>query len=117
MAERAASREPFVPAVYQPPLPTDRLILKHGSPGAGDRTELDVLIVGAGPAGLACAIELANLAKRGGGRGRDNGGRGEGGARGRDLPVGRGGKPASVRRRFPSGASRALSYTSRRAER
>src|SRR6059036_1121600 len=67
MAERAASREPFVPAVYQPPLPTDRLILKHGSPGAGDRTELDVLIVGAGPAGLACAIELANLAKRGGG--------------------------------------------------
>jgi len=67
MAERAASREPFVPAVYQPLLPTDRLILKHGSPGAGDRTELDVLIVGAGPAGLACAIELANLAKRGGG--------------------------------------------------
>ncbi|OLD95634.1 MAG: hypothetical protein AUG79_04820 [Gemmatimonadetes bacterium 13_1_20CM_4_69_16] len=65
MAERAASREPFVPAVYQPLLPTDRLILKHGSPGAGDRTELDVLIVGAGPAGLACAIELANLAKRG----------------------------------------------------
>src|SRR5947209_17926302 len=67
MAEGAGSREPFVPAVYQPPLPTDRLILKHGSPGAGDRTELDVLIVGAGPAGLACAIELANLAKRGGG--------------------------------------------------
>src|SRR5262245_31441041 len=28
--------------------------------------ELDVLIVGAGPAGLACAIELANLAKRDG---------------------------------------------------
>src|SRR5439155_1469333 len=42
MAERAASREPFVPAVYQPLLPTDRLILKHGSPGAGDRTELNI---------------------------------------------------------------------------
>ncbi|HUL04682.1 MAG TPA: electron-transfer flavoprotein:ubiquinone oxidoreductase, partial [Gemmatimonadales bacterium] len=35
-------------------------------PGAGDRMELDVLIVGAGPAGLACAIELAGLAKRAG---------------------------------------------------
>src|SRR5207245_5173521 len=82
MAERAASREPFVPAVYQPPLPTDRLILKHGSPGAGDRTELDVLIVGAGPAGLACAIELANLAKRGGGGGRNIGGLGKAGGLG-----------------------------------
>src|SRR5438046_2253935 len=30
----------------------------------GDRMELDVLIVGAGPAGLACAIELARLAQR-----------------------------------------------------
>ena len=45
----------------------DRLILKDGAAGAGDRMELDVLIVGAGPAGLACAIELAQLAKRGGG--------------------------------------------------
>jgi electron-transferring-flavoprotein dehydrogenase len=53
----------IVPARYQPPLPLDRLILEEGSPGAGDRMELDVLIVGAGPAGLACAIELARLAK------------------------------------------------------
>src|SRR6266481_4120015 len=55
--------ERFVPARYQPPLPLDRLILKDGAGGAGDRMELDVLIVGAGPAGLACAIELAKLAK------------------------------------------------------
>src|SRR5437588_10486160 len=53
-----------VPARYQPPLPLDRLLLPVGAPGAGDRMELDVLIVGAGPAGLACAIELAHLAQR-----------------------------------------------------
>jgi electron-transferring-flavoprotein dehydrogenase len=52
----------IVPAQYQPPLPLDKLILQDGAEGAGDRMELDVLIVGAGPAGLACAIELAKLA-------------------------------------------------------
>ncbi len=65
MADRGEGRgERFVPAQYQPPLPLDRLILKDGAVGAGDRMDLDVLIVGAGPAGLACAIELAQLAKR-----------------------------------------------------
>ena len=54
----------ILPAAYQPPLPLDRLLLPVGAPGAGDRMELDVLIVGAGPAGLACAIELARLAQR-----------------------------------------------------
>src|SRR6059036_3579606 len=63
MAEGAESRERFVPAQYQPPLPRDRLILHDGAEGAGDRMELDVVIVGAGPAGLACAIELARLAR------------------------------------------------------
>jgi len=53
----------IVPAQYQPALPLDKLILQEGAAGAGDRMELDVLIVGAGPAGLACAIELAKLAK------------------------------------------------------
>lgn len=56
----------FVPARYQPPLPLDRLIVPDGSDGAGDRMELDVVIVGAGPAGLACAIELAKLGKAAG---------------------------------------------------
>src|SRR2546425_6090895 len=81
MAEGAGSREPFVPAVYQPPLPTDRLILKHGSPGAGDRTELDVLIVGAGPAGVGGAGEVGKLAQRGGGGGGEHRGAGEGGGK------------------------------------
>jgi electron-transferring-flavoprotein dehydrogenase len=55
----------FLPANHQAPLPVDRLILKDGAEGAGDRMELDVIIVGAGPAGLACAIELAKLGKAG----------------------------------------------------
>jgi electron-transferring-flavoprotein dehydrogenase len=54
----------ILPAAYQPPLPLDKLLLPVGAPGAGDRMELDVLIVGAGPAGLACAVELAHLAQR-----------------------------------------------------
>jgi electron-transferring-flavoprotein dehydrogenase len=53
----------FVPAQYQPQLPLDKLVIPEGSAGAGDRMDLDVLVVGAGPAGLACAIELAKLAK------------------------------------------------------
>src|SRR5438477_8940820 len=56
----------IVPAQYQPALPLDKLILQDGAAGAGDRMELDVLIVGAGPAGLACAIELTRLARRAG---------------------------------------------------
>jgi len=55
-----------IPAKYQPPLPLDRLLLPVGVEGAGDRMELDVVIVGAGPAGLACAIALAQLARRAG---------------------------------------------------
>jgi electron-transferring-flavoprotein dehydrogenase len=53
----------MIPSQFQPALPLDRLILKGGAEGAGDRMELDVLFVGAGPAGLAGAIELARLAK------------------------------------------------------
>src|SRR6201988_845355 len=63
MAKGVGSGEWFVPAQYQIPLPLDKLILEEGSAGAGDRMDLDVVIVGAGPAGLACASELARLAK------------------------------------------------------
>ena len=53
----------MIPSQYQPPLPLDTLLIKQASEGAGDSMELDVLFVGAGPAGLAGAIELARLAK------------------------------------------------------
>src|SRR2546430_512538 len=53
-----------VPARYQPPLPLDKLLLPVGASGAGDRMELDVVIVGAGPAGLPRALELAHPAPR-----------------------------------------------------
>ncbi len=52
----------ITPIHHQPALPLDRLILKE-QPGA-EAVEMDVLIVGAGPAGLSCAIELARLAHR-----------------------------------------------------
>ncbi len=61
---------PLVPREHQVPLPQHRLI-RHEAPGA-EAIELDVLIVGAGPAGLATAIALAGGAR----------------ARGRELAIG-----------------------------
>ena len=52
----------ILPIQHQPALPLDRLILRE-QPGP-DAIEMDVLIVGAGPAGLACAIELTRLVKQ-----------------------------------------------------
>ncbi len=51
----------ILPVRHQAPLPLERLILPD-SPSA-DAIEMDVLFVGAGPAGLAGAIELARLVK------------------------------------------------------
>ncbi|HZB28285.1 MAG TPA: FAD-dependent monooxygenase, partial [Gemmatimonadales bacterium] len=51
----------ILPVRHQPPLPLGRIILEtEANPEA---LEMDVVIVGAGPAGLACAIELTRLAK------------------------------------------------------
>ncbi|HSH46281.1 MAG TPA: NAD(P)/FAD-dependent oxidoreductase, partial [Longimicrobiales bacterium] len=51
--------DPIVPRDHQPPLPMDRLILEEAPDD--EAVPMDVAIVGAGPAGLACAIELARL--------------------------------------------------------
>jgi len=53
-----------LPIKHQRELPLDQLILQQ-RPGS-EAIELDVLFVGAGPAGLSGAIELARLAKRDG---------------------------------------------------
>ncbi len=52
----------ILPIRHQRSLPLDRLISRD-SPNA-EAIEMDVVIVGAGPAGLACALELDRLAKQ-----------------------------------------------------
>ena len=65
----------IVPARFQPPLPLEKLLVKEPAgekPRAArddpralrdDVISLDVVFVGAGPAGLAGAIELKRLVK------------------------------------------------------
>jgi len=51
----------LLPLAHQPGLPLEKLLLKDAP--SSEAIEMDVVFVGAGPAGLAGAIELARLAK------------------------------------------------------
>jgi len=61
-----AQEFPILPSIlperHQRELPLERLIL--ADPPGAEAIEMDVLFVGAGPAGLAGAIELAQLVKK-----------------------------------------------------
>jgi electron-transferring-flavoprotein dehydrogenase len=52
----------MVPMHHQPPLPAERFIVRE--PAAEEAVPMDVVFVGAGPAGLAGAIELAKLVRQ-----------------------------------------------------
>jgi electron-transferring-flavoprotein dehydrogenase len=64
MAEHRKLSGTVQPSRHQPGLPIDRLIVSE-APGE-EAVPMDVVIVGGGPAGLACAIELAELARESG---------------------------------------------------
>jgi electron-transferring-flavoprotein dehydrogenase len=56
-----SANDRIVPGTQQPPLPRDRFIL--GDAPDDEAVPMDVVFVGAGPAGLAGAIELAKLVR------------------------------------------------------
>ena len=59
-AERPRRRGPVRPADWPPPFSSSEAIAGPTDP-PGERVDVGVLIVGAGPAGLACAIRLGQL--------------------------------------------------------
>ena len=61
MSEEQDAQGRFRPSDHQPDLPVDRLVVRE--PPGEEALPLDVLFVGAGPAGLAGAIQLARLAR------------------------------------------------------
>src|SRR5262245_36185675 len=61
-AVRTVSVSKILPRRHQVELPQDQLILTQ--PPSAEALEMDVTFVGAGPAGLAGAIELARLVKQ-----------------------------------------------------
>jgi electron-transferring-flavoprotein dehydrogenase len=67
MTNQQGTSGPVVPARHQPELPMAKLILSE--PPDAEAVEMDVVFVGGGPAGLAGAIELANLVQRHNARG------------------------------------------------
>ena len=71
MTDASRPGKRIVPAQHQPRLPTDRFIVQE--PPGEEAVPMDVVFVGAGPAGLAGALELARLVKedneKGGGLG------------------------------------------------
>lgn len=60
----------ILPIAHQAPLPLDRLVVND--PPSPEAIEMDALFVGAGPAGLAGAIELARLVRADGSLGELN---------------------------------------------
>lgn len=62
MANSIPSGDQIHPLSAQPPLPVDRII-REEEPDE-ESVPMDVIFVGAGPAGLAGAIELARLVRR-----------------------------------------------------
>src|ERR671919_3006582 len=58
--ERRATRGPVRPADWPPPFSPDDALAAPSDP-PDERIEVGFLVVGAGPAGLACAIRLGQL--------------------------------------------------------